>query len=812
MNICRMLDLNGDFFSNKKAKLSVNEYPFIRNKNFGHGFVFDDGIKDVADDLERLSTGIFSPASMLSDEFQIVLVIEVSDGQARGIKFRTDNNREAWWCMADVAEFKPDNIYAMRGVNDYTRLSPFIIVTMQRDYYLFKDITDRMTGRTTYNQLFTTGSTSRNWSDFSADISNDGVRRKSANGTIRNVYDNNFKKYIDIGIKENIQRFLTKNRASVCGTVWGHGGVGKTATVQSICDDLSQDKNRRFDYIVFASAKDRAYRHTTGEIADIEERIDSYRSLVECINSTIGVQDTNNEQEIVDFEGKLLIIIDDYETFPQTEKDKIEELIKKLNVNNHKVLITTRAHVIIGEEFATHEFNQTETVRFLAEVMQSEFPNTQISGANALELPDVQGRVFDVTSGRPLFIFQFAHVWVQVGNLTDALANDIRNREEAIEFLFGRIFKYLKSEGQIIFRAIGHLVRPPNLNNLVGKLRYIVNMESDEDRFDRGLDDLVQLRVIEVFENDFFRVYSEEIWKIMQKQYNDAPSQWRGWINQRLIQVTGNPALDTEQALLRNADAARSEGRSPKEVSDLYRQILNRPKSSGEIKSQAVRNLADYLFNNRGDKDGAVGVFEEYWEQFKTDPLVAKMYANYCWSLKKKKKAINVLMNFINQTRDPEIGFLGLCLTFRSILLIERKEDLKASYNLGDIRPREFQKANREIVKDLKELYNGLGNLVFQKVKASNLEKLNSGDKHNIATGLYQFSGICVRLHNFEKAIDICDFLLENTAFRAHIPNGCEKRREYAYQNLQWKKPLRLEKLATRVQIRIVLWPKLSAK
>ena len=787
VKICRMLDLDSDFFGSKKAKLSINDYPTIRNENFGHGFVFEDGIQDVTTELENLSTGLFAPNSMLSEEFQIILVTDISSSQAKGVRFGTDNRIYAWQCAADAAEFKPDNVYAMKGINDYTRLSPFIIVTRQRDYYLFKDVTDRMTGRTIYNQLFTTGSEIRNWPDFAVDIYNDGFRRKSVNGTILNVYENNFKQYIDTGKKrKEIEIFLTKNRASVCGTVWGHGGVGKTATVQSICDDLSLCKNRGFDYIVFASAKDRAFRYTTGQIVAIDEPIDSYKNLVSCINSTIGAQSIDEVQEIVNFKGKMLIIIDDYETFPQTEKIQIETLIRELDVNNHKVLITTRANVIIGEEFATHELNESETVDFLAEIMQSEFPDSQVPGYNDLKLPDIQGRIFDVTSGRPLFIFQFAHVWVQMGSLENALSHDIRTREEAIEFLFGRIFEYLSDNGKKIFRAISLLVTDSDLTNLVEKLRFIVNMENDEDGFVQGLEELVKLRVIEVFENGFFRVYSVEILNIMQKEHNSAPQNWKRMTNQRLHQVTRDKELDTEQALLRNADGARYAGRPQKEVSDLYRQILNRDKSPADVKSQAIRNLAAYLFNSRGDKEGAIGVFEEYRERFRRDPLVAKMYANYCWSGGKREKAIEVLMNILqsrSRTREPAFELSGLCLTFRSILLIERKEDLKARLRVRDISEKNFEEQNRSINRDLRELLAHQGRPLFQRIKKYELDKLNNEERQNVVIGLYHFSGICVRLWEFNLAIEICSFVLDRSLNLYR--NEFEKRRTYAQSRIR---------------------------
>lgn len=780
VKICRILDLNGDFFGSKKARLSLNDYPNIRNKNFGHGFVFEDGIQGVTTELENLATGLFASNCMLSEEFQIILVTDISGTKAQGVRFGTDNSLSVWQCAADAAEFKPDNIYAMKGINDYTRLSPFIIVTRQRDYYLFKDVTDRMTGRTIYNQLFTTGSEIRNWPDFAVDISNDGVRRKSVNGTILNVYEKNFKQYIDTGTKRReIEAFLTKNLASVCGTVWGHGGVGKTATVQSICDDLSLREDRKFDYIVFASAKDRSFKYTTGQIVAIDEPIDSYKNLISCINSTIGAQNTDEVQEIVDFEGKLLIIIDDYETFPQTEKTHIETLIRRLNVNNHKVLITTRANVFIGERFATHELNESETIDFLVEVMQSEFPNSQVPGYNDLKGPDIQKRIFGVTSGRPLFIFHFAYIWVQVGSLEKALSYNIKNQEEAIEFLFGRIFEYLSDNGKKIFRAISLLVTDSDLTNLVEKLRFIVNMENDEDGFVQGLEELVKLRVIEVFENGFFRVYSVEILNIMQKEHNSAPQNWKRMTNQRLNQVTRDKELDTEQALLRNADGARYAGRPQKEVGDLYRQILNRSTCPADLQSQAIRNLTDYLSNTRGDKEGAIRVFEEYRERFRRDPLVAKMYANYCWSGGKREKAIEVLMNILrSRKKKPAFELSGLCLTFQSILLIERKEDLKARRRVRDISEKNFDEQNKSINQDLRALLAQQGRPLFQRIREHGLENLNSEERQNVVTGLYHFSGICVRLWEFNLAIEICSFVLDRSLNLYR--NEFEKRREYA--------------------------------
>ena len=333
-------------------------------------------------------------------------------------------------------------------------------------------------------------------------------------------------------------------------------------------------------------------------------------------------------------------------------------------------------------------------------------------------------------------------------------------------------------KGRQFFELLVLLVTDTDLTNLVEKLRFIVNMEKDEDKFVRGLEELVELRVIEVFENGFFRVYSVEILNIMQKEHNSAPLNWKSMTNHRLNQVTRDKELDTEQALLRNADGARYAGRPQKEVSDLYRQILNRSSSPANVKSRAILNLAAYLFNSRGDKEGAIGVFEEYWERFRQDLLVAKMYAHYCWSVGKREKAIEVLMNILqHRTREPAFELSGLCLTFQSILLIERKEDLKARRRVRDISEKNFYEQNRSITQDLRELVQQ-GKPLFQRVKGHGLKRLNSEERQNVVTGLYHFSGICVRLWEFHLAIEICSFVLDGSLNLLH--NEFKKRREYA--------------------------------
>ena len=210
------------------------------------------------------------------------------------------------------------------------------------EYYIFNSIVERLTGKIKYNRINKTGEYFQEYQELcKLYVENDGHRKKGINGTIINVFDNNYKKYIDVGIKAKITEFIIKNKSSVASTVWGHGGVGKTASVQRVCEELTNSSTKYFDYIVFLSAKDRFYDYFTGtvKIIEDEQKTGSFDKLIRNINFILRKEDIYDTDYIYEFEGKLLLIIDDYETFSSDDKEEIENFIKKLNIKYSFFLI-----------------------------------------------------------------------------------------------------------------------------------------------------------------------------------------------------------------------------------------------------------------------------------------------------------------------------------------------------------------------------------------------------------------------------------------------------------------------------------------
>ena len=435
--------------------------------------------------------------------------------------------------------------------------------------------------------------------------------KKSTNGTISNIYEKNYKKYIDIGIKKKVKEFLLENKSSVCATLWGHGGVGKTATIQSLCEDLSNDTKKYFDYIIFLSAEDIRYDYYTGQIEKVTGGISTYEDLIRSINKILFNQNTIDTQHIYEFEGKVFIVIDDFQTFSKEEKDRVEEFILKLNILHHKIVVTTRfANINITPVFEINELVEEETKKFLLEVIKNEEFGNETMIRKKLENSDISKRVYEITSGRPLFIFQFAFVLGQKGS-NDALSFKIKEDDTAINFLFGRVYDYLSQKAKDVFVVLSLLVSQDDLTNIVEKAAYILNLEHEKDIFTSALNELIKLKIIKIDnERRFFEIYSKEIYQIMNEYFDKRESNFKGHCKSRLNQVNRDKNLDVEHSLLLAANANRL-AKNEIEVIDNYKQILNRATSPLDVKLSAILNLSAYLVD-RGKRDEALKYMNDY--------------------------------------------------------------------------------------------------------------------------------------------------------------------------------------------------------
>jgi GTPase SAR1 family protein len=783
IEICRKLDSDNLLLGKSTINFALTQYPQIRNEQIGHGYVFQDGSSDVINILTDLTQKLTRNVSLFKRDMDLILVLNENDKTYVGLNFKPDGMTTVPWTGSkEIQGFKINSLYALLKGNEYVRLSPFVKIN---DYgnslYIFSSLEEYLLGRVKYNRIVETGKSYEDWDEFvNVSISDDGLKNKSINGTIRNNYENNFQKYIDIGIKGEILKFLKTNKSSVSATIWGHGGVGKTATIQSICEDLSTEqqyrrRNNHFDYILFLSAKDRKYDFLTGKIKNLDDNISTCDDLVLIINTVVFGENDTDPNRIIFFEGKMLIVIDDFETFPTSEKDKITDFVLKLNVNHHKVIITTRANVIVGQEFQTNELTKEKAVEFLLQVIDNE----EIAASTFTKdiIRNNKSKVFEITSGRPIFIYQLAFLIGKKG-FSDSMSFDIKKSISAINFLYGRIYDYLGQDAKRLFTSISLLVTAENLSNVLAKAQYVINADNDPDKFSKAANDLAKLKIIELDEDrKIFKVYSKEILGTMQIYFEKMPSQFKRNAINRRNQVNKDRNKDIDYSLLNSANANRLI-KNEAEVIDSYKQILNRPTASIDIKLQAGLNLCAYLINERGRRLEALEILNSISHQFlapsnadKQQKMLhgqfTKMWATYNWANGnegQKSKAVDILGKYVaggvNYNDDLDLELAGMLLQFRSILLINDWQNLKNMFKYKEISRTDFSyKRNKQKIEG-KEIYHRHGNHLYRAILPKKLSDISSAARQNIITGFYNYIDVLVRIEKYDLASKICDFVM----------------------------------------------------
>lgn len=779
----RTLDINSELFGNKKLKAftkSINEYPEIRNEKIGHGFSFEDDIDNCISIFEELVDKIESAEeNILTSELDIIQVTSLKENVYTGILYKTNGaDYLAWSCPKEVSEFQIGSIYAKTiTTNDYFRLTPFVHIDNENEFFIFSSIEEKLTGRVKYNQLLKSGKKTIEYIELATiNIINDGHKRKTANGTVVNQYEKNYKKYIEVGITNQILKFLTKNNSSVFATLWGHGGIGKTAAIQNACEVLANQERKKFDYIVFISAKDRYYNFYKGVIQEIKGNIKTLDEIVQFINNLVFEDNTNNKQLILDYDGDILIVIDDFETFTKEEKQKITDFIRELNINHHKIILTTRsATLITGEEIETNELNPEQTITFLTEALRNEIPTYNFK-------KDLKGfkrhakLIHEITSGRPLFILQFAILLAQKGSLEDTLNIDIKSTEEARKFLYDRIYEYLSLDAKNMFLAINLLVDKVDLSGLMSNLKFILNKEDNEEAFDKAINELVKLKILELVDKDFFRVYSPEILKVMHLYYENKGPEYDGDITSRFNLINNDSTLETDFALLKVADSKKLVA-SEIEVENLYRRIIKREKARPEIRVKALLNYANYLYSEKSQIGKTIKLFDDYWHWFNKVPEFIIMQARYCWaegSSEMKYKAIEVLKGFL--ARKPKLHneicleLLGTLMTYSANILVYEREVLKEQKRFGDINANNFDIINKEQRQRFLDIFRYPGTKLYESVKDLDLMTLSPKCRNFVLDGLTHFSEICIRINKREIAKDVCDKIINELPADYHKP------------------------------------------
>lgn len=755
----RKLDNGYNFISKNGLKL-FDKYPTLRNQTMGHGYVHDDNEPQLEKELNALYYDL-AQIDFVKQEYDMVCVLNLKDGRYDGLKFSVDSGGVPvrWACPIEVLgqNVPNDSVFLYNKSDTYYRVSPFVFIYNKGDdVFVFQSLKDKLSGNVKVSQLFR-GDIKEIRIDEFISLSYESERRRiSSNKTIMNYFDKNYCNFITVPVEKKIEDFLDKNRSNVQATVWGHGGTGKTACVQNICMKKYDDLHAKFAYIIFASAKERSYDTKTGKIVEIQN-IRTYEEILDIIIAVVFDEDAigsvdSKEQRILTIESKVLLVIDDYETFIDTEKEKIQNFIRQLNLDYFKVILTTRnRRLSTGVEISSDEFSLQETRTFLENVFVNEYPQYANELKKKLEDKNVLNTIHEATSGRAIFLYQFSNLYVQRGLEIDFL-KELKNSKNAQEFLYGKIYFYLSEVAKKAFEIISQISEEKDLIFKKHVLEFLLN-DYDNEEVMSAIQELVDQKVIEQYDDDNYRVYSQDLFSRMKDYYDKEPQNFKDRTKGKISDIGGIHIKGTVyEAMLEEANNSRNQGNVNATI-EKYKRLLNAKACEKNVKKRALINLTSYMNISMLDAEGAVQVFDNYVQRlgFQNDVDVLRLYTQQLWSLDDtaKAKACDILERYFANKANKKTSDTNLELFAVTVAL--------CSHNVIVNTPEKVKKSAEQ------RILNEYGRELYKYVECRNFREFRPSIKHNMSMALINTVKLALELNR--QGSDYMRFIKEIIAY-----------------------------------------------
>lgn len=685
----RLLDLYEEFWENKKKKIELlNDYSNIRNEYIGHGYIHSDGTQKLKEEFYNYYKQLQDRIGWFKEEKEYILITGKDDNNYLGIRFDNKNRKNQWICPRTILgeeynEIKEDEVFLLiKG--QYYKISPFIIIENKGNaIYLFSSLKDIRTGEIKLNRLLDTEEPKKIvYPMFVRDYNQNELYKASSEGTIMNNFTLNYKNYMETPVEKDIFEYLGKNTSNVQATLWGHGGVGKTAAVQYVCERIFHGEcgaECKFKYIVFTTAKDRRFDPKSGNIVKLDN-LKTYDDIIKQImllvfGETIEENPKSiieSEDKIANIKDKLLLIIDDYETFSDEDKQSIQEFINRLNLNYHRVIITTRNKKLAnGIPIQTSEFDEKDTISFFKSIIKNEYPQFEIKANDIVSSKEKCVDIHKATEGRAISIYHFVNLLVQRG-FSKELLIELHNSENMSKFLYDRIYSLLSEDAKKVFGCIALLVNKDNLVFSYKIAEFIIEEVISENSFDETIEELLLQKVIEKTNIEhLYRVYTGNILVEMQSRYAQLDQNIKDSIEKKKNQLGGSFEIRSiDEALMAVARKIKISG-TYEATKDQYLYIIKTPKISEETRKQAICEYLDYVLLYGKDSRDITDYKKILYSA--DDEQVKKYYIKGLWNIDKKGKVAAVQLLMKKQTEDVnELNYelisykILYCITFYS--------------------------------------------------------------------------------------------------------------------------------------------------
>ena len=526
---------------NKKFQELMSAFIKPRNSETAHGILIpglqEESYQKLAEHYENIHRQIRSMGiPILSEDCRIYYM--PSNENCQVTVFDNDDydyqdfNEE----LVKALDIQPGELYYYFENNCY-KLSPFLIlkeITNREDPYEIYcyqryNLKNGKFEYKRYSELSDNISYSKICKDYFLSFQEEYSHTIcKANGVICNKFENNYDYFISTNPidshEQKVWNFLKKNRSNACLTIRGGGGIGKTALVQYICTKniFEPFRMEEIQYVIFCSAKDREFKQIaglTGHIKDVknESTIRCYKDIIRIIAWVLDIDaDYNMKQGIEHIENiflqtpGILLIVDDFETLLEEDKEKVVSLSSRLDVTRHKMIITTRSQYMVGLEYYMDSLDQTQTITFMKERFKRSCTIEQYNQFERfVQNREIRKKIHELTKGLPMLIRQLGNLLLLNGFKESSLVK--REDEEVEDFLLGRLYNYFGTvTSKLLFLIIAYFYQfgsdEMNLEDLkIIYMLYCMRLHIVDVDYDQDLNELQKLKIIKV-ETEYIRI------------------------------------------------------------------------------------------------------------------------------------------------------------------------------------------------------------------------------------------------------------------------------------------------------------------
>ncbi len=390
-----------------------------------------------------------------------------------------------------------------------------------------------------------------------------------------------------------------RKKNSYC--LFGYGGVGKTVlvleTIKSVVRDVIDEttiNGYRPSFILFFSAKkvELSISSTSGVIEEvkIKNAFSDCDTLKKAIYSYLEISDFSN------FEKHGLIVIDNFETLTNEERNKIREFIEYESPSQIQYIITSRNEEMFDERKYLSGFNDMEGCsQFISEYLEENGLNLQLSKEEMKNL-------LDITKGNTL-----------------VLVLSIKRLEQKFDTIRG-LTADLSRVATV--KKIGHELQslPANGYEIISEYMFKNTFEEVEKVFEESAATMYALlKILAVYPSNFVDIYT--LGMLSKCSYQEIEPILTMLCKYLIIEKKNNEyglnefaekyiifrfLPDKESYLILSNEIASSTRQIKTELRNLQDQIEN---------NKGLRNIiSDWAINTEGDRIAAAKIYKLYGE------------------------------------------------------------------------------------------------------------------------------------------------------------------------------------------------------